>query len=337
MVAHRLSLACASLIVLAVPSLALADGKTPAPAQDPDILHEDTVFLRNGTYFSGKIVEENATRGVTIELENGQKKVIPNNQIKRIDRAPPPPAKPEPKPEKKSDKKPEKKPAPEPVKEASSSAPWVHPDAVSPGLLFEIGAARSRMFSVALGFRAIVDVGLGGATYLRFEPGLSTFKRSTSATTPVRIDVPVDPTQSTVITVDTISNDVRLIQFSSRALIGHDFSDGMLSMRAGGIVGFMTGKTPAAQCSAGVNGDVRQSGAMFGGSIVPIALRPDQGRRFELGTFIDIESIVVPICNTPQVDSIQARRGTPVFIVPGVTGQRVFAMAFGLQAGTVFW
>jgi hypothetical protein len=290
--------------------------------------------LRNGTYFSGKIVEENATRGVTIELENGQKKVIPNNQIKRIDRAPPPPAKPDPKPE----KKPEKKPAaPDPVKETAPAAPWSHPDAVSPGLMFEIGAGRSRMFSLALGFRAIVDVGLGGATYLRFEPGLSTFKRSTSSTTPSRIDVPVDPTQSTVITLDTISNDVRLIQFSSRVLIGHDFSDGMLSMRAGGIVGFMTAKTPAAQCAAGVNGDVRQSGAMFGGSIIPIALRPDQGRRFELGTFIDIESIVVPICDTPKVDSIQARRGTPVFIVPGVTGQRVFAMAFGLQAGTVFW
>ncbi|MFO0660826.1 MAG: hypothetical protein U0165_13480, partial [Polyangiaceae bacterium] len=70
---------------------------------------------------------------------------------------------------------------------------------------------------------------------------------------------------------------------------------------------------------------------------IPIAIRPDDARRFELGAFVDIESIVVPICNFPKAESIQVKRGTPVFFEPGVTSQRVFAMAFGLQAGTVFW
>ena len=344
----RSSARAVALLLLLVPGSLWADNKTTQKTgANQDVIAEDTIFLKNGTYLSGTIVEENAVKGVTIKTEDGQLKTVKNSEIKKIDRATAQPSSAKPKEPEKKESKAATPPAKEPPKDsdskaktAASSDSWVHPSGASPGVSLDIGASKAKSFGFFVGAHANVDIGLSDSVYARLEPGLWTFSRSTHVTAPSRIDVPAsgDP----VVTSDTITNDVRTWLFGSRLLIGFDYaqtSSVSLTGRVGGLLAFSTSKTSAAQCESESNGKITRSGLAYGGSISPITARLGSSRGFELGSFIDILSVSVPKCDFPVPDqsTVQIPVGGTAFFPAYTVGHRVMAVTFGLSAGFMFW
>ena len=296
---------------------------------------EDAVFLKNGKKLTGKVVDEDAKKGVTIELKDGKKRTFKPKEVERVEKARPtepakaaePPAPPKPKVE-------------EPEADDEPPPPAPPGDHVRRGVSFGAGVGfalvRSKSLGPQLGLSGVIDIGTGSPFYVRVEPGLSYFTRSTSVNALRSIDF-ADPA-SPEVNREKITNNVRLIELHAKAGLGYDIGES-LTARLHGIVGYSTATTDAPQCVGGAN-----AGLLYGGGLVPLAVRALGKKQLELGANVDYVFVPVPKCDIPVSGSIVApaptaedpRPSSLVSFPPALKKQRVGALFFGLHLSYVF-
>lgn len=302
----------AFLAVLAFASTAFAD--------------DDTVFLKNGKKVTGKVVSEDAKKGVTIELKDGKKKTFKPREVDHVQKAPPPeapkPAAPPPKPP---------PPAAEPEEEPEPPPP---PDYhVRKGLTFGAGLdgalVRAKSLGPQLGVHGIVDIGTGTPVYLRIEPGFSYWTRSTSLNALSGIELPADGSPY-IETRSKITNNVRVLEGHAKLGIGVDLGQSFTA-RLAGTIGYATATTDATRCAGG-----RNSGLLYGASLVPIALRALEKKQLELGANVDYQRVPVPKCDSSVSGSLTIAPGESLTFDPAVKKQRVEAIFFGLHVSYLF-
>ena len=287
---------------------------------------DDTIFLKNGKTVTGKILAEDTKKGVLIELKDGKKKTFRPREITKVIKAPPP----EP-PKKNEPPRPPLPPAAVPEEEPEEAPPpptW-H---VRKGLTFGFGLdgalVRAKSLGPQLGLHGIVEVGTGTPFYVRAEPGLSYWTRSTavnalSSITPPPAGSPDDPS---VIERVKITNNVRVLEGHVKLLLGFDIGQS-LSIRAGGLLGYARATTDATQCTGGSN-----SGLLYGGTLVPLVFRALEKKQLEVGANVDYQLVPVPKCDVPVSGTISVKAGDdPLTFDPALKKQRVGALFFGLH------
>jgi hypothetical protein len=289
----------------------------------------DTVFLKNGKKVTGAVIDDDARKGVTIVMKDGKKRTFARRLVDHVEKAPlPPPEKKEPPP---APPPPAAlPPEPEPEEEAPPPPPAHLRSGVSFGVGADLALVRAKSLGPSLGMHGIVDIGTKTPFYVRLEPGFAYFTRSTAVNVVSSIYVPVDPAEPPEIGRVKITNNVRVLQLHTKVSLGYDIGQSFTA-RLGGILGYASATTDAAQCSGGSN-----SGLTYGGSLVPIALRALEKKQLELGANVDYQLVPVPKCDLPAAGSITVDPGQTTVLEPAVKKQRIAAIFFGLHLSYLF-
>lgn len=290
----------------------------------------DTVFLKNGKKVTGAVIDDDPKKGVTIVMKDGKKQTFARRLVAKVEKAPlPPPQK----------KEPETKPPPPPPAEVppepeEEEAPKPPPSDVRSGVTFGLGAdlalVRAKSFGPSLGIHGLIDIGTKTPFYIRVEPGIAYFTRTSSVQVISSIYGSLDETQPPEITRTKITNNVRVLQIHTKASLGYDITPS-LTARLGGILGYASATTDAAQCSGGSN-----SGLTYGGSLVPIALRALDKKQLELGANVDYQLVPVPKCDLAATGVLTVAPGETLLLEPAVKKQRVAAIFLGLHLSYLF-
>ncbi len=322
--AHWPGLFCCLALVI-TPAMFLASGMASADPADTAV-PPDILVLKNGHKIQGTIIEQNDKK-VILQLIDGKKRVFKRSEIKAIQAAPEPEL-PKPKPtvtETESESAPP--PPPPPPSE------WTHPGPVHFGVGLQLGILKAISIGYDLGVHVAIDVPLSSAWYLRIDPSFSAMSRSTKSTEVQQIAVAPDGTPLPP-AYDTVANKVQAYSFELRPAIGVDYLGGTLTSRLGGIIGFMTGSTSAAQCPT-----QGASGLVVGGTLTPLAARLTSSKALELGLNLDLEELHVPRCGyaSPPSGAIQVGYGSTVSFVPSTVGISALGGAASLELTYLFW
>ena len=294
-----------ALAVMLVSSAALADGKKGDTT-------EDSVVLKNGTMVSGKILDDDPKTGVTIKLASGKVRVVPAAEVKLVERAMTPaekaekpkpeiaPAEAAPKPADKPDK-----PAPAEESASTSGDAYAHPG-FRWGFGGELGVVLSRansdgalkLLSPAFGLHAALDLGLTRKLYLRVDPTLATFSRSSEVpNVPNALNAPsADPATWTLFRYSSVATKLRLIELFTRVEAGWDFTP-TLTSRVGFLVGMAVLSAKGDICASSTD-----LGVVYGLSLHPIAMRFGEKRALEVALGVDYASVPVKRCTTSVPD-----------------------------------
>jgi hypothetical protein len=173
-----------------------------------------------------------------------------------------------------------------------------------------------------------LDLSLSEKVYARFEPSFGTFSRATKKTTVSSVDTIQHPN---VVTLETISNKVRVYDLFVRALVGYDFSPSF-TVRAGLLVGYDIAKTGASQCS-----DSTSSGVSYGGTIMPAILRVGEKKAVELAFVMDYSSHAIPRCDIPFADRFVVEDNAITIFPARIIKQRIATAMLGLHGTYMFW
>jgi hypothetical protein len=257
---------------------------------------DDTIVLKGGTVVTGKILDEDPKNGVTIKLATGKVRVLAPAEIKSVEHAKP--AKSEPRTEAPDDApaKPPATDADEPKKPEPSTSK-AH-EGVKLGVGLELGLVLSRantdgsltLLSPSVGAHLAIDVGLAPRVYLRIDPSLSTFSRSSQVPgVPLQFDATTTPG---VLSTRTVGTKLRVIDLSTRVEVGYDFTDAITS-RIGGAVGLAFGLASGDVCNSATD-----LGVVYGLSTHPIGVRLGESRSVEVALAIDYASVPVSRCTT---------------------------------------
>ncbi len=285
---------------------------------------DDTIFLKNGKTVTGKIVSEDPKKGVTIELKDGKKKTFKPKEVDKVVKAPPP------EPPKK-DTPPPPPPPPAVVPEEEPEPPPPPPSHIRKGLTFGFGLdgalVRAKSLGPQLGLHGIIEVGTGTPFYVRAEPGVSYWTRSTAVNALSSIRVPSEAEGGDpIIDRVKITNNVRVLEGHLKLLLGYDVGQSF-SVRAGGLVGYSTATTDATKCTGGSN-----SGLEYGGTLVPLVFRALDKKQLEIGANVDYQRVPVPKCDVPVSGAITVEPGgDPLVFDPVLKKQVVGAIFFGLH------
>jgi hypothetical protein len=221
-------------------------------------------------------------------------------------------------------------PEPEPEEEA----PPPPPTRLRSGLTFGVGAdlalVRAKSLGPSLGMHAVLDIGTKTPFYVRLEPGIAYFTRTSAVQVISSIYGSPDPADPPEVSRVKITNNVRVLQVHTKVALGYDIGESFTA-RLGGILGYASATTDAAQCSGGSN-----SGLTYGGSLVPIAFRALAKKELELGANVDYQLVPVPKCDVAAKGSITVAPGETVIVEPAVKKQRVAAIFLGLHLSYLF-
>lgn len=286
---------------------------------------DDTIFLKNGKSVTGKILAEDAKKGVLLELKDGKKKTFRPREIAKVVKAPPPPP-----PKKNEPPPPPPPPAAVPEEEPEEAPPppdWHVRKGVTFGFGLDGALVRAKSLGPQLGLHGVIDIGTKTPFYVRAEPGISYWTRSTAVNALSSIRVPSDAEGGDpIIERVKITNNVRVLEGHVKLLLGYDIGQS-LSVRAGGLLGYATATTDATKCTGGSN-----SGLHYGGTLVPLVFRALEKKQLEVGANVDYQLVPVPKCDVPVSGAITVEPGgEPLFFDPVLKKQRVGAIFFGLH------
>jgi hypothetical protein len=313
----------APFVLALAPCLATAQPKGPT---------DDSVVLKNGTMVTGKILDDDPQNGITIKLANGKVRVIPASEIKMVDRAATANEKPKPEPKPKRDEpvEPEKKDDDEAKKKPEADAGCALHEGTKIGVGLDLGLVLSRsnsagdlkLLSPQIGAHLAIDVGLARKVYLRIDPGLATFSRSSEVPgVPMQFDASVTPG---VLTTRTVATKLRIVELLARVEVGYDFTDTITSR-----IGAVGGLTFTA-----ASGDVCDSstdlGAAYGLSVKPVAARFGESRAVEVALAIDYLSVPVKRCTTSVPDGFVPPAGAISVFQPLFAKDRIGVGVVGL-------
>lgn len=326
------ALALSVLVASLVPGVAIAQ-KKEAPA-------EDSVVLKSGQMVTGKILDDDPKNGVTIKLANGKVRVIPPADVKLVERAEPAPAKKKPAP-KATDDEPEKPAKDEEEGKKDPPKAAQEPEAGKRGEGLHIGAGLAvgpvfsrannegslKLLSPFVGVHGAFDVVVGERLYLRVEPSIGTFARTSKVDVPVKVDTTVSPN---ILVKETITNKVRVIDLFVRAMLGYDYADA-LTGRAGLRVGYGLASTSASQCSDGAG-----NGMSYGASLVPIGVRAMK-KAIEVSLLFDYAWEPTPRCDVPGLkDGLVVEKNAITVFVPKVVKDTTAVGILALSATYYF-
>ena len=295
-------------------ALALVLASSPVLAQPKKgDAADDSVVLKNGTMVTGKILDDDPKTGVTIKLANGKVRVVPAAEVKLVERAMTPSEKAaSPKPKPKADDEPpdaapiaaakddtEKKP------DKAADDGYAHPS-FRWGVGGELGLVLSRansdgalkLLSPYFGIHGAFDVGLTRRVYLRIDPTVATFSRSSEVpNVPNALNAPsADPSTWTLYRYASVATKLRLIELLARVEAGYDFTP-MLTSRLGVLAGMAILSAKGDICSPST-----EPGLVYGLSLHPIAARFGEKRNVEVALGVDYTSVPVKRCTTSVPD-----------------------------------